>query len=78
MPDGLGDAVGRAATVLLETLVEHREERLLMGGTAEPDPQHRGPAARCAPCWKRFRKQVVVLKLLAAQGRQAGHRPDRA
>ena len=30
----LGDAVGRSATVLLESLVEHREERLLMGGTA--------------------------------------------
>src|SRR6516165_8216643 len=30
---GLGDAVGRAATVLLESLVEHTEERLLMGGT---------------------------------------------
>src|ERR1700758_1110962 len=31
---GLGDAVGRAATVLLESLVEHTEERLLMGGAA--------------------------------------------
>lgn len=31
---GLGDAVGRSATVLLESLVEHREERLLTGGTA--------------------------------------------
>lgn len=31
---GLGDAVGRAATVLLESLVEHTEERLLLGGTA--------------------------------------------
>src|SRR4029079_10739882 len=31
---GLADAVGRSATVLLETLVEHSEERLLLGGTA--------------------------------------------
>src|ERR1700753_1035273 len=31
---GLGDAVGRAATVLLESLVEHTEERLLLGGPA--------------------------------------------
>lgn len=30
----LGDAVGRSATVLVESLVEHREERLLMGGAA--------------------------------------------
>src|ERR1700692_1300850 len=29
---GLGDAVGRAATVLLEALVEHTEERLVVGG----------------------------------------------
>ena len=27
----LGDAVGRSATVLLESLVEHDEERLLLG-----------------------------------------------
>jgi len=31
---GLGDAIGRSATVLLESLVEHTEERLLLGGTA--------------------------------------------
>src|SRR5689334_15134171 len=31
---GLANAVGRAATVLVETLVEHTEERLLLGGTA--------------------------------------------
>src|ERR1700753_1252049 len=30
----LSDAVGRSATVLLESLVEHTEERLLLGGTA--------------------------------------------
>nr|MCW1957679.1 heat-inducible transcriptional repressor HrcA [Mycobacterium sp.] len=33
-PAGLANAVGRSATVLLESLVEHPEERLLMGGTA--------------------------------------------
>src|ERR1700748_2770747 len=34
----LSDAVGRSATVLLESLVEHTEERLLLGGAAKLTP----------------------------------------
>src|ERR1700759_2213627 len=35
----LSDAVGRSATVLLESLVEHTEERLRLGGTPHPTPK---------------------------------------
>ena len=50
---GLSDAVGRSATVLLESLVEHTEEGLLLGGPADPltgiPPTS---AVRCGPSWK--------------------------
>ncbi len=68
---GLGDAVGRAATVLLETLVEHSEERLLMGGTANLTRNTADFGGSLRSVLEALEEQVVVLKLLAAQ-QQAG------
>lgn len=63
---GLGDAVGRAATVLLESLVEHTEERLLLGGTANlTRAADFGGSLRSI--LEALEEQVVVLRLLAAQ-----------
>ncbi len=64
---GLSDAVGRSATVLVETLVEHVEERLLLGGTANltRSSADLGPSLRSV--LEALEEQVVVLRLLAAQ-----------
>ena len=66
VPVELGDAVGRAATVLLETLVEHREERLLMGGTANLTRNTADFGGSLRSVLEALEEQVVVLKLLAA------------
>ncbi len=66
-PVGLGDAVGRAATVLLETLLEHREERLLMGGAANLTRNSADFGGSLRSVLEALEEQVVVLKLLAAQ-----------
>lgn len=63
----LGDAVGRSATVLLESLVEHREERLLMGGTANLTRNTADFGGSLRPVLEALEEQVVVLRLLAAQ-----------
>jgi heat-inducible transcriptional repressor len=68
----LSDAVGRSATVLLESLVEHTEERLLLGGTANltrNTADFGGSSLRSI--LEALEEQVVVLRLLAAQ-QQAG------
>lgn len=67
----LGDAVGRSATVLLESLVEHTEERLLMGGTANLTRNTADFGGSLRPVLEALEEQVVVLRLLAAQ-QQAG------
>ena len=64
---GLGDAVGRAATVLVETLVEHTEERLLLGGTANLTRNTADFGGSLRSVLEALEEQVVVLKLLAAQ-----------
>jgi len=64
---GLGDAVGRAATVLLETLVEHTEERLVMGGTANLTRNAAELGGSLRSILEALEEQVVVLRLLAAQ-----------
>lgn len=66
-PSGLADAVGRSATVLLETLVEHTEERLLMGGTANLTRNTADFGGSLRSVLEALEEQVVVLKLLAAQ-----------
>jgi heat-inducible transcriptional repressor len=64
---GLGDAVGRAATVLVETLMEHREERLLLGGTANLTRNTADFGGSLRSVLEALEEQVVVLRLLAVQ-----------
>ncbi|PQM47851.1 Heat-inducible transcription repressor HrcA [Mycobacterium talmoniae] len=64
---GLGDAVGRAATVLLESLVEHNDERLLLGGTANLTRNTADFGGSLRSILEALEEQVVVLRLLAAQ-----------
>ncbi|BBX42818.1 heat-inducible transcriptional repressor HrcA [Mycobacterium simiae] len=64
---GLGDAVGRSATVLLESLVEHTEERLVMGGTANLTRNAADFGGSLRSILEALEEQVVVLRLLAAQ-----------
>jgi heat-inducible transcriptional repressor len=63
----LGDAVGRSATVLVETLVEHTEERLLLGGTANLTRNTADFGGSLRSVLEALEEQVVVLRLLAAQ-----------
>lgn len=63
----LGDAVGRAATVLVETLVEHHEERLLLGGTANLTRNTGDFGGSLRSVLEALEEQVVVLRLLAVQ-----------
>jgi heat-inducible transcriptional repressor len=63
----LGDAVGRSATVLVETLVEHTEERLLLGGTANLTHNTADFGGSLRSVLEALEEQVVVLRLLAVQ-----------
>lgn len=63
----LGDAVGRASTVLVETLVEHSEERLLLGGTANLTHNTADFGGSLRSVLEALEEQVVVLRLLAVQ-----------
>ncbi len=68
-PDGVRDAVIRASTVLVETLVEHREERLVLGGAANLTRSAADFSAfpgALRSVLEALEEQVVVLKLLAA------------
>jgi heat-inducible transcriptional repressor len=64
---GLADAVGRSATVLVETLVEHSEERLMLGGTANLTRNTADFGGSLRSVLEALEEQVVVLRLLAAQ-----------
>jgi len=66
-PKSLSDAVGRSATVLLESLVEHTEERLLLGGTANLTRNTADFGGSLRSILEALEEQVVVLRLLAAQ-----------
>jgi heat-inducible transcriptional repressor len=70
-PSSLANAVGRSATVLLESLVEHSEERLLLGGTANLTRNTSDFGGSLRSILEALEEQVVVLRLLAAQ-QQAG------
>jgi heat-inducible transcriptional repressor len=63
----LSDAVGRSATVLLESLVEHSEERLVLGGTANLTRNTADFGGSLRSILEALEEQVVVLRLLAAQ-----------
>lgn len=62
-PADLRDAVIRSATVLVETLVEHPEDRLVLGGTSNLTrnaADFSGLAAspvRCAQCSKHWKSR---------------------
>lgn len=64
---GLADAIGRSATVLVETLVEHSEERLLLGGTANLTHHTADFGGSLRSVLEALEEQVVVLRLLAVQ-----------
>ena len=65
--DRVANAVGRAATVLVETLVEHSEERLLLGGTANLTRNTADFGGSLRSVLEALEEQVVVLRLLANQ-----------
>ena len=71
-PADLRDAVIRSATVLVETLVEHPEDRLVLGGTSNLTRNAAdfsglaGFPGSLRAVLEALEEQVVVLKLLAA------------
>ncbi|HEY0638625.1 MAG TPA: heat-inducible transcriptional repressor HrcA [Pseudonocardiaceae bacterium] len=67
-PSELRDAVTRISTVLIETLVEHPEERLLLGGTANLTRNTADFPGSLRQVLEALEEQVVVLKLLAVAG----------
>jgi heat-inducible transcriptional repressor len=67
-PADLRDAMLRVSTTLVETLVEHPEERLLLGGTANLTRNVADFPGSLRQVLEVLEEQVVVLKLLAAVG----------
>ncbi|WP_329787143.1 heat-inducible transcriptional repressor HrcA [Lentzea sp. DG1S-22] len=66
VPTTLRDPMLRVATVLIETLVEHPEERLVLGGTANLTRNITDFPGSLRQVLEALEEQVVVLKLLAA------------
>lgn len=71
-PPKLRDVLIRVSTVMVETLVEHPEERLVLGGTANLTrnasdfPAGNGFPGSLRSVLEALEEQVIVLKLLAA------------
>jgi len=65
-PAELKDVVLTLSTVLIETLVEHPEERLVLGGTANLTRNTADFPGSLRQVLEALEEQVVVLKLLAA------------
>ncbi|HEV2780186.1 MAG TPA: heat-inducible transcriptional repressor HrcA [Actinophytocola sp.] len=65
-PSELRDAMTRLSTVLVESLVEHPEERLVLGGTANLTRNAADFPGSLRQILEALEEQVVVLKLLAA------------
>ncbi|MGH3903231.1 MAG: heat-inducible transcriptional repressor HrcA [Pseudonocardiaceae bacterium] len=65
-PVELRDAMTRASMVLIETLVEHPEERLVLGGAANLTRNAADFPHSLRQVLEALEEQVVVLKLLAA------------
>lgn len=65
-PAELHDALVRVCTVLIETLVEHPEERLVLGGTANLTRNITDFPGSLRQVLEALEEQVIVLKLLAA------------
>jgi heat-inducible transcriptional repressor len=66
VPPDLRDPMLRVATVLIETLVEHPEERLVLGGTANLTRNVADFPGSLRQVLEALEEQVIVLKLLAA------------
>ena len=65
-PAELRDVLVTVCTVLIETLVEHPEERLLLGGTANLTRSATDFPGSLRQILEALEEQVVVLKLLAS------------
>ncbi|MEU3275034.1 heat-inducible transcriptional repressor HrcA [Saccharomonospora sp. NPDC006951] len=65
-PTELRDSLTRVCTVLVESLVEHPEERLVLGGTANLTRNVADFPGSLRQVLEALEEQVVVLKLLAA------------
>jgi heat-inducible transcriptional repressor len=65
-PGELRDALTRVCTVLVEHLVDHPEERLVLGGTANLTRNVSDFPGSLRQVLEALEEQVVVLKLLAA------------
>jgi heat-inducible transcriptional repressor len=65
-PADLRDNMTRLSTVLVESLVEHPEERLVLGGTANLTRNAADFPGSLRQILEALEEQVVVLKLLAA------------
>jgi heat-inducible transcriptional repressor len=70
-PSDLRDTMVRVCSVLIESLVEHPEERLLLGGTGNLTRNTADFPGSLRQVLEALEEQVVVLKLLAA-ARDAG------
>ncbi|MHA6795768.1 heat-inducible transcriptional repressor HrcA [Pseudonocardia bannensis] len=66
VPSELRDVATTLSTVLIETLVEHPEERLVLGGTANLTRNVADFPGSLRQVLEALEEQVVVLKLLAA------------
>ncbi|MCP2165173.1 heat-inducible transcriptional repressor HrcA [Goodfellowiella coeruleoviolacea] len=64
-PPDLRDSMTRVATTLIESLVEHPEERLVLGGTANLTRNVADFPGSLRQILEALEEQVVVLKLLA-------------
>ncbi|GAA4431900.1 heat-inducible transcriptional repressor HrcA [Actinokineospora soli] len=67
-PPDLREHVVKISTVLVESLVEHPEERLVLGGTANLTRNATDFPHSLRQVLEALEEQVVVLKLLAAAG----------
>ncbi len=65
-PPDLQRPLTTLATVLIETLVEHPEERLVLGGTANLTRSHADFPGSLRQVLEALEEQVVVLRLLAS------------
>ncbi|HVL85848.1 MAG TPA: heat-inducible transcriptional repressor HrcA [Pseudonocardia sp.] len=65
-PPALREVCTRVSTVLIETLVEHPEERIVLGGTANLTRNVADFPGSLRQVLEALEEQVVVLKLLAA------------
>ncbi len=65
-PNELRDVMTRVCSVLIESLVEHPEERLVLGGTANLTRNVADFPGSLRQVLEALEEQVIVLKLLAA------------